>query len=161
MGLHTNHVIYGLFCRQEAELQIMSTLLSIILTYTCAVLNTMKNNKTLQWICGSLYIHVCLSMLTQLSKTCGNVVLVHVGVCAIQDAWECSVGACRCVRCLRHVGTHMCMKLYVCKFIFPHVLDTPTHPHYIPMCLGRRPTTHQHDFIYYIHVCHTHKCECL
>ena len=56
MGLHPNHVIYGLFCRQEAELQIISPLLSIILTYTCAVLNTMKNNKTLQWFCGSLYI---------------------------------------------------------------------------------------------------------
>ncbi len=55
MGLHPNHVIYGLFCRQEAELQIMSTLLSIILTYTCAVLNTMKNKKTLQRFCGSLY----------------------------------------------------------------------------------------------------------
>src|SRR6266404_4624868 len=56
MGLHPNHVIYGLFCRQEAGLQIMSTLLSIIITYTCAVLNAMKNNKTLQRFCGSLYM---------------------------------------------------------------------------------------------------------
>src|SRR6266404_7760244 len=56
MGLHPNHVIYGLFCRQEAELQIISPSLSIILTYTCAVLNTMKNNKTLQQFCGSLYV---------------------------------------------------------------------------------------------------------
>ena len=56
MGLHPNHVIYGLFCREEAELQIISPLLSIILTYTCAVLNAMKNNKTLQRFCGSLYI---------------------------------------------------------------------------------------------------------
>ena len=71
MGLHPNHVIYGLFCRQEAELQLMSTLLSIILTYTCAVLNTMKNNKTLQWFCGSLYMlahffysHLSLSLKT-------------------------------------------------------------------------------------------------
>src|SRR6267378_8126465 len=55
MGLHPNHVIYGLFCRQEAELQIISPLLSMILTYTCAVLNAMKNNKTLQQFCGSLY----------------------------------------------------------------------------------------------------------
>src|SRR6267378_2092450 len=55
MGLHPNHVIYGLFCREEAELQIISPLLSIILTYTCAVLNAMKNNKTLQRFCGSLY----------------------------------------------------------------------------------------------------------
>src|SRR5882757_5069350 len=59
MGLHPNHVIYGLFCRQEAELQIISPLLSIILTYTCAVLNAMKNNKTLQWFCGSLYDISC------------------------------------------------------------------------------------------------------
>src|SRR6266404_2562276 len=61
MGLHLNHVIYGLFCRQEAELQIISPLLSIILTYTCAVLDTMKNNKTLQRFCGSLYITMDVS----------------------------------------------------------------------------------------------------
>src|SRR5882762_6321763 len=56
MGLHPNHIIYGLCCRQESELQIISPSLSIILTYTCAVLNTMKNNKTLQQFCGSLYV---------------------------------------------------------------------------------------------------------
>ncbi len=59
MGLHPNHVIYGLFCRQEADLQIISSILSIFLTYTCAVLNAMKNNKTLQQFCGSLYKECC------------------------------------------------------------------------------------------------------
>src|SRR6266404_1252664 len=61
MGLHPNHVIYGLFCRQEAELQIISPLLSIILTYTCAVLNAMKNNKTLQQFCGADCASICKS----------------------------------------------------------------------------------------------------
>src|SRR6266404_5324594 len=85
---------------------------------------------------------------------------------------------------------HVCMKSYVCQFIFSWVSDScvdaqthmyeiifvriyiPTHlgrlcahsvclSHVtysfvrmcVPMHLRRCPTTHRHDFIYYIHVC--------
>ena len=56
MSLHQNHMIKGLSCRQEARLQIISLLLSMVLTYTCAIFKTTKNNKTLHQFCGSLYI---------------------------------------------------------------------------------------------------------
>src|SRR5882757_7926742 len=55
MSLHPNHMIKGLSCRQEARLQIISLLLSMVLTYTCAIFKTTKNNKTLHQFCGSLY----------------------------------------------------------------------------------------------------------
>ncbi len=148
------------------------------------------------------YIYVCLSMLTQLSKTCGNIKhnFIHISVGIVGHCPRCVgthmctklymckfifpcvldgcvgmrthmyIKSCRCVvgRRLRHMGTHMCMKLYVCEFIFPRVLDSCVHTWCVsvmwlttysfihmcvPTCLGRRPTTHQHDFIYYIHVC--------
>src|SRR6266404_2109700 len=59
------------------------------------------------------YIHVCLSMLAQLSKMCGNIKhnFIHISVGIVG----------RHPRC---VGTHMCTKLYVCEFIFPRVLDS-------------------------------------
>src|SRR6266404_5826616 len=55
MSLHPNHMIKGLSCRQEARLQIISLLLSMVLTYTCAIFKTTKNHKTLHQFCGSLY----------------------------------------------------------------------------------------------------------
>src|SRR6266404_4683451 len=58
MSLHQNHMIKGLSCRQEARLQITSLLLSMVLTYTCAIFKTTKTNKTLHQFCGSLYYYV-------------------------------------------------------------------------------------------------------
>src|SRR6267378_7161531 len=55
MGLHPNHMIKGLSCIQEARLQIISLLLSMVLTYTCAIFKTTKGHKTLHQFCGSLY----------------------------------------------------------------------------------------------------------
>ncbi len=58
------------------------------------------------------YTHVCLSMLTQPSKTCGNIKhdFIHISVGIVG-------------RRPRRMRTHMCTKLYVCEFIFPRVLD--------------------------------------
>src|SRR6266404_4688733 len=56
MSLHPNHMIKGLSCRQEARLQIISLLLSMVLTYTCAIFKTTKHHKTLHQFCGSLYM---------------------------------------------------------------------------------------------------------
>src|SRR6267378_522894 len=55
MSLHPNHMIKGLSCRQEARLQIILLLLSMVLTYTCAIFKTTKTHKTLHQFCGSLY----------------------------------------------------------------------------------------------------------
>src|SRR6266404_8151454 len=59
------------------------------------------------------YIHVCLSMLAQPSKMCGNIKhdFIHMSVGIVGHRPRC-------------VGTHMCTKLYVCEFIFPCVLDS-------------------------------------
>src|SRR5882762_10184441 len=73
MSLHPNHMIKGLSCRQEARLQIISLLLSMVLTYTCAIFKTTKINKTLHQFCGSLYpFFNCLSKKTTsaLSSSC-------------------------------------------------------------------------------------------
>src|SRR6266404_6438538 len=58
------------------------------------------------------YTHVCLSMLTQPSKTCGNIKhdFIHISVGIVG-------------RRPRRMRTHMCTNLYVCEFIFPRVLD--------------------------------------
>src|SRR6266404_1819214 len=80
------------------------------------------------------YIYVCLSMLTQLSKTHGNIKhnFIHISVSIVGHR-------------PRRVGTHMCTKLYVCEFIYPRILDgcvgMRTHM-YIKSCrcvVGRRP----------------------
>src|SRR6266404_9180266 len=55
MSLHPNHMIKGLSCRQEARLQIISLLLNMVLTYTCAIFKTTKTYKTLHQFYGSLY----------------------------------------------------------------------------------------------------------
>src|SRR6266404_5560362 len=55
MSLHLNHMIKGLSCMQEARLQIITLLLSMVLTYTCAIFKTTKTHKTLHQFCGSLY----------------------------------------------------------------------------------------------------------
>src|SRR6266404_3278595 len=55
MSLHPNHMIKSLSCRQEARLQIILLLLSMVLTYTCAIFKTTKTHKTLHQFCGSLY----------------------------------------------------------------------------------------------------------
>src|SRR6266404_4829947 len=56
MSLHPNHMIKSLSCRQEARLQIILLLLSMVLTYTCAIFKTTKTHKTLHQFCGSLYV---------------------------------------------------------------------------------------------------------
>src|SRR6266404_7256901 len=55
MSLHPNHMIKGLSCRQEERLQIISLLLSMGLTYTCAIFKSTKHPQTLHQFCGSLY----------------------------------------------------------------------------------------------------------
>src|SRR6266404_8309361 len=44
--------------------------------------------------------------------------------------------------CPRRVGTHMCTKLYMCEFIFPHILDS---------CVGMR--THMYIIYKIMLVC--------
>ena len=79
MSLHPNHMIKGLSCRQEARIQIISLLLSMVLTYTCAIFKTTKNNKTLHQFCGSLYAtYMCAYM----PHMCVHIRHIHVYIYA-------------------------------------------------------------------------------
>src|SRR5882762_11591484 len=72
MRLHLNHMIKGLSCRQEARLQIISLLLSMVLTYTCAIFRTTKNHKTLHQFCVSLYILISMYLSIFRVPSCCN-----------------------------------------------------------------------------------------
>src|SRR6266404_6346962 len=92
MSLHPNHMIKGLSCRQEARLQIISLLLSMVLTYTCATFKTTKNNKTLHQFCGSLYVSLIRGPLFSSRGMDGELLMgVVVGVRAtvLARVWEC------------------------------------------------------------------------